>query len=122
MVGMRIRVRECELRPVRDAEEHDLVEAEGRAHGVEVLGVVGGSVQGGRGTDRRCARGREQILARRSGGDLERGAVEEAGVAGAAVVVGDERVAREEEAEDERVVRRAERERVAPSPGRGRRR
>src|SRR5581483_10662456 len=67
------------------------------------------------GPDRRGARGREQVLPRRRRRDLERRAVEQPRVARAAIVVGDERVAGEEEAEEEGVLRRAERERVRRS-------
>ena len=65
-------------------------------HRLEILGVVAGAVEVARGPDRVRAVRRGDAL--RVGGDrgLQLGAVEQAGIAGAAVVVRDERVAGEE--------------------------
>ena len=92
MVRVRERVRQCELRAVGHAVEPDLGEAERLPDGVQVLGVVGCRVEVSLGAEPRAARRRGVALGVRRVRDLKRGAVEQTGVAGAAVVVGDERV------------------------------
>ena len=97
MVRMRERIGERELRSVRDAEEGDLVDAERLAHGLHILGVVAGAVEVARRPDLRRARRGGGPLCVGGVGGLQGGAVQQAGVAGATVVVGDERVPGEEE-------------------------
>ena len=97
MIGMRERVRKRELRPVRDAEQGDLVDAEGLANGLHVLRVVAGAVEVARRPDLRRASCRGGALGVGGVRLLQVGAVEQPGGAGAAVVVGGERVAGEEE-------------------------
>ena len=100
MVGVRERVRHRELRPVRDAVERDLVDAERLADGLEVFRVLRGAVEVRRRTEAGAARGRSCTVRGFGERGLERRAVEEAGLARAAVVVCDEVVTREEVAEE----------------------
>ncbi len=112
MLGVRQRVRERELRAVRDAVQRDLVDAEGGPHRVQVLRVLGGAVEVARGADRRCAAGRRELLLVGADRALEDRAVDQPGLAGAAVVVGDEAVAGEEVAVELHRRRRPETEDV----------
>src|SRR5207244_3798157 len=77
-----------------------LVEAERCADRLEILRMLACAVEGPLGTDdvRAVGGGRTLRVGRDRG--LERRAVEEAGAAGATVVVGDQGVAREEEPKD----------------------
>ena len=112
VVRMRERVRQRELRAVGDAVESDLVVAERLADRVEVLCVIGRRVEvalraeGCGACGRRCALGVRRVR------ELERRAVEQSRRAGAAVVVGDERVPGEEVAVERDVRRRPEIEHV----------
>ena len=110
--GVRERVGHRQLRPVRDAEERDLVDSERCPDGLEVLRVLGRAVELARRADDVRADGCRGALLVRGERHLERGAVEEPRLAGAAVVVGDERVPREEELEERGGRRRAEAEDV----------
>src|SRR6185437_4371576 len=93
---VRKRIRQRKLRAIRDAVESDLVVAERLPDGVEVLGVVGGRVEVALRSERCAARRRRLLFAVRRVRALQGGAVEQTRVAGAAVVVGDERVPGEE--------------------------
>ncbi len=96
MIRMRERIRHRELRAVGDAVERDLVEAECLPDGVEILRVSGRRIEVARWAD--CVRARRGRRALGVGcvRGLQRRTVEQARVAGAAVVVRDERVAGEE--------------------------
>ena len=93
------RVRHRELRPVRDAVDADLVEAQRLPDGIEVGRVLGRAVERSGRSEPVAAGRRGCYLRSRRERDLERRAVDQAGAAGAAVVVGDECVAREHELE-----------------------
>ena len=100
MAGVREGVCHRQLRPVRDPVERDLVESERLSNGLEVLGVLVGAVERPVRADRRgtgCSRGTLLVGRDRR---LHRRAVEQTGITCSAVVVGDEGVAGEEEAEE----------------------
>ena len=73
MIGVRERVGERELRPVRDAPEGDLVVAERLPNRLQVLGVVGGAVVVTLRPERRGARGRERGLSSSAETDVCKG-------------------------------------------------
>ena len=100
MGRVRERIRHRQLGPVRDAVQRDLVEPERLADGLEVLGVLGRAVEGARRADLPAQAAAAARCWSAVSASLHRGAVEQPRLAGAAVVVGDERVAGEEEAEE----------------------
>jgi len=104
---------------VRDAVERDLVEAQRLPHGLEVLRVLGSRVEVRTAPSEAAHTASRGALGVGRARLLQCGAVEQSGVAGAAVVVGDERVTREEIAIIGDNRGRTGRTRV-PSPGRGR--
>ena len=95
--GVRDGVGEHQLAAVGDAEQRELLDAEGLAHGLEVGHVVAGRVEHPPVAHAAGAAGRQRVLVgARCGRSLQPRAVEDARVAGAAVVEGGEPIAGEE--------------------------
>jgi hypothetical protein len=114
VVGEGARVRERHVGPVGDPHQRDALDAEGLAQLVDIEDRVGGRVEGARGADavgaRRQRRGQERVERAQA---LDARAVQEARLAGAALVEHGEPVAPQRRLQRERERRRRADRRLA---------